>query len=238
MANKNRTAIILGSEGALGSEIINKLLPMYDFHVVAIDRHAKTNFKKVSYHCADFSRPEQLKTLLNKLTSDLSADNILISAIGKFGSNHEEEDLNFDAIAETIGVNLLGVTQVCMGVSDQCLKQNKKLRMVLVGSAAGAVGSRDIGYGIAKSGLNGLVLSMSKCFAKRSITAIGVNPGIFESEMSSSVSKMRQKAAIGSTHLNRAGTVSEIVNTVLYAALNAPDFLTGSVININGGQYT
>ena len=238
MANKNRTAIILGSEGALGSEIIKELLPLKVFDVIAIDRHAKTNFKNVSYHRADFARPEQLKALLKKLASDLSDDNILISAIGKFGSNHEEEELNFDAVAETIGVNLLGVTQVCMGVSDQCLKENKKLRIVVVGSTAGAVGSRDIGYGIAKSGLNGLVLSMSKCFAKKNITVIGINPGIFESEMSTSVTKQRQKSAISSTHLKRAGTISEISNSVLYAALTAPDFITGSLININGGQYS
>ena len=112
------------------------------------------------------------------------------------------------------------------------------MRIVIVGSTAGFVGSRDIGYGISKSGLNGLVLSMSKCFAKKNITVIGVNPGIFESAMSTSVSKQRQQSVISNTHLKRAGTISEISNTVLYAALTAPDFLTGSLININGGQYS
>ena len=240
MTNKNKTVIVLGSEGALGSELIQNLLQKNIFDIVAVDFHKKTQFtnKKIKYHQANFSKPEQIKSLLKNLSSELSGDNILISTIGKFGSDHENVNVDFNSILETIQINLLGVAQICLEIGNQCVRQNKKLRIVVVGSTAGFVGSRDIGYGISKSGLNGLVLSMSKCFAKNNITIIGVNPGIFESEMSASVSKQRQQSVISNTHVKRAGTISEISNTVLYAALTAPDFLTGSLININGGQYS
>ena len=240
MTSKNKTVIVLGSEGALGSEVVQSILKKGTFDIVGVDLHKGTQFnsKKINYHRADFSDPEQIKMLVKRLSTEIADENVLISAVGKFGSNHEEEVMNFNSIRETIQVNLLGVAQVCLEISNQCARQDKKLRIVIVGSAAGLVGSRDIGYGIAKSGLNGLVLSLSKCFAKRNITVIGVNPGIFESSMSSSVSKKRQQSVISNTHLKRAGTISEISNSVLYAALSAPDFLTGSLININGGQYS
>ena len=240
MTSKNKTVIVLGSEGALGSELIQNLLQKNTFDIVAVDLHKKTQFsnKKIKYHQPDFSKPEQIKSLLKNLSLEISDENILISTIGKFGSDHENENVDFNSILETIQINLLGVVQTCLEIGNQCVKQNKKLRIVIVGSTAGFVGSRDIGYGISKSGLNGLVLSMSKCFAKKNVTVIGVNPGIFESAMSTSVSKERQQSVISNTHLKRTGTISEISNTVLYAALTAPDFLTGSLININGGQYS
>ena len=238
MVKKNKTAIVLGSEGSLGSEILKGLLKNTAFNIFSVDQQQKTKLKEVNYHRADFSRPEEVKSLLKNLYSHLSEENVLISAIGKFGSDHENDTMNFNSILETIQINLLGVAQTCLEIGNKCFRQNKKLRIVIVGSTAGFVGSRDIGYGISKSGLNGLVLSMSKCFAKKNITVIGVNPGIFESAMSTSVSKQRQQSVISNTHLKRAGTISEISNTVLYTALTAPDFLTGSLININGGQYS
>ena len=240
MTSKNKTVLILGSEGALGSELIQNLFQKNTFDIVAVDLHKKTQFtnKKIKYHQADFSKSEQIKSLLKKLHAEISDENILISTIGKFGSDHENEKVDFNSILETIQINLLGVAQTCLEIGNQCVRQNKKLRIVIVGSTAGFVGSRDIGYGISKSGLNGLVLSMSKCFAKKNVTVIGVNPGIFESAMSTSVSKERQQSVISNTHLKRTGTISEISNTVLYAALTAPDFLTGSLININGGQHS
>ena len=99
MTNKNKTVIVLGSEGALGSELIQNLLQKNIFDIVAVDFHKKTQFtnKKIKYHQADFSKPEQIKSLLKNLSSELSGDNILISTIGKFGSDHEKEEIDFNS---------------------------------------------------------------------------------------------------------------------------------------------
>ena len=238
--HKDKTVIVLGSEGALGSQIIKDLSKESFLNIVTVDRHKKSKFgnRVVKHYQTDFSKPNKLKVFIKHISSLLGKETIIISTIGKFGSDHEKEKVNFSTIVKTIQINLLGVAEVCLEISSQCIKQNGKLRIIIVGSTAGAVGSRDIGYGVSKSGLNGLVLSMSKCFAKSNVTVIGINPGIFESSMSASVSKQRQLAAIGSTHLKRGGNISEISNIILYAALHAPHFLTGSLININGGQYS
>jgi 3-oxoacyl-[acyl-carrier protein] reductase len=81
------------------------------------------------------------------------------------------------------------------------------------------------------------VVSLSKVLASRATTVIGINPGVFESPMSAAVSRVRRAKAVQGTHIQRAGTVEEIGSLVRYAAFEAPDYLTGAILNINGGQY-
>ena len=236
MIKKNKTAIILGSDGVLGSQIVQELL-QDDISVVGIDKHKKSDSLCSSYLSVDFAKQEEISRAIDGVSSYMGEDNILISTVGIFGNNYEKMGFDYNMLLRTIQVNLLSVSEFCLGISKVCVENKKKLRIVIVGSTASFVGSRDIGYGISKSGLNGLVISLSKCFAKKDVTTIGVNPGIFTSSMSKSVSSDRQNQAIDSTHVKRAGEISEISNTIVYAAMHAPDFLTGSFININGGQY-
>ena len=238
--SSSKQLIVLGSEGALGSGVIEKATDKGLWPVVAVDHHEtpKNGVPGVTYRSADFENPNTIRQLTAKLLERPVSQTVLVSTIGSFGHNYAEQDLGFEDIARTIQINLLGITQLVFEMGSACVKSGNQLRVVIVGSTAGYVGSRDIGYGIAKAGLNGLVLSVSKCFASKNVTAIGVNPGIFESPMSTSVSKERQKSVVEQTHLKRPGTISEIVNTVTYAAFDAPDFMTGSLLSVNGGQYS
>ena len=235
---KSQNIIVLGSEGSLGTEIIRQLRVKNFSNIIAVDKDSESKFSDISYLCADFSNPDQVHNLTEKLSSMLTVDNILISTIGKFGDDHSNGIMDYNSILLTIQINLLSLTKLCLSISNNCIKNHYKMRFVIVGSAAGNVGSHDLGYGISKSGLNGLIISLSKCFARQNIITIGVNPGIFTSTMSTSVAMERQKSVINQTHIKRSGFLSEITNTVLYSALEAPDFLTGSLINVNGGQYS
>ena len=55
--------------------------------------------------------------------------------------------------------------------------------------------------------------------------------------MSSSVSEERQNQAVTATHIKRKGEIAEIVNLIVYSALEAPPYLTGPIVPVNGGQY-
>ena len=238
--SKNKNIIILGSEGALGSALIAELQRKNFSTIIAVDKNKKTQHKNVNYFCADFSDAAQVeilsKFLQKNLTGENPSGNLVISTVGKFGDDYESEKFTAENLLDSLQINLLSIAKISLDLSKKCVASGKKMRLVIIGSTAGSVGSRDIGYGISKSGLNGLVVSLSKVFAQKNVTVIGVNPGIFSSKMSQGVVQERQKAVINQTHLKRAGTVAEIVSTTLYAALDAPDFLTGSLINVNGGQ--
>jgi NAD(P)-dependent dehydrogenase (short-subunit alcohol dehydrogenase family) len=231
--------IILGVDGVLGSGIScqNRML---NVDIMGIDLPEITRLNQIKYYIScDVRNKHQIQSTVNQIPIHEYDKIILISCIGKFGvETFKFPCLEEDSLYESVQVNLLGVSHFIISLVKKCLNQNLSTRIVVVGSAAANVGSRDVGYGISKAGLNGLVLSLSKSLASQNSVIIGVNPGIFESEMAEKVSLDRQLQAVESTHIKRKGSVNEIINFVTYLALDAPDYLTGSILNINGGQYT
>jgi len=229
--------ILLGCEGALGSTVLS--VAPGDMDLIGVDQQLRSSTLSCrQYFRCDFGDRRQIHRLLDSLPIKKLDQLVLISCIGKFGEEtfQTEKAFNPDTLYDSVQVNLLGVAHFVIEILSRSNPSTKK-RIVLVGSTAAHVGSRDLGYSIAKAGLNGLVVSLSKVLSSRATTVIGINPGIFESPMSAAVSKARRDKAIQGTHLQRAGTVDEIGNLVSYAAFEAPDYLTGTILNINGGQY-
>jgi len=237
-ANGAKTSlIVLGCEGALGTAVLS--LTPKGTDIIGVDRHPRSStLISHRYYPCDFGDRRQIQRLLDTLPIEKLDQLILISCIGKFGEETFQADKAFnpDTLYDSLQVNLLGVAHFVAEILSRSNHIHRR-RIVVVGSTAAHVGSRDLGYAIAKAGLNGLVVSLSKALASRATTVIGVNPGVFDSPMSAAVSTARRAKAVRDTHIQRRGTVDEIGNLVRYAAFEAPDYLTGSILNINGGQY-
>jgi len=236
--NKN-LLIILGVNGALGASLVDCFSD--DHHIIGIDKDA-TQARENGYHYipCDFKEKKNISAAIQSIPFQ-SFDTVkVISCIGLFGAKTFNGDASFDenSLYESVQVNLLGVSHFTVNALSLCQEKNIPARIIIVGSAAAQVGSQDVGYGIAKAGLNGLVISISKSLSSKKVVVIGVNAGIFESKMSLSVSKTRQDQAVNSTHIKRKGALNEIRDFVAYTASSAPDYLSGSILNINGGQYT
>jgi 3-oxoacyl-[acyl-carrier protein] reductase len=233
-----RTAlIVLGCEGALGTAVLSQAPK--GMHFIGVDRHLRSStLTSEQYYSCDFGDRRQLQELVDTLPIEKFDQLILISCVGKFGEETFQADNTFnpDSFYDSLQVNLLSVAHFVAEILTRSHHIPKR-RIVVVGSTAANVGSRDLGYGIAKAGLNGLVLSLSKVLASRATTVIGINPGAFESPMSAGVSAARRAKAVQSTHIQRGGGVGEVGSLVHYAAFEAPDYLTGAILNINGGQY-
>jgi 3-oxoacyl-[acyl-carrier protein] reductase len=232
-----KSLIVLGCEGALGTAVLSLAPRAMD--LIGVDRYLRSStLSSRRYYRCDFGDRRQIQKLPDTLPIKRLDQLVLISCIGKFGKETFQADKAFspDILYDSVQVNLVGVAHLVAEILSRSEHIAKK-RIVLVGSAAAHVGSRDLGYAIAKAGLNGLVVSLSKVLASRATTVIGINPGVFESPMSAAVSKTRRNKAVQGTHIQRAGTVDEIGSFVRYAAFEAPDYLTGTILNINGGQY-
>jgi len=230
--------VILGSHGDLGTEVFESLVKT-NSKIVCIDQHKKAQHPKIKHYLScNITDTDNIFQATDQITKEIFDQLIIINTIGYF-SKPSFNELLFDeeAYQQSLEVNLIGPTLFINQLIAYCLKQKKYMRIVMVGSTAGHVGSLDIGYGTSKAALNGFVRSISKSLSHKNIICFGINPGIFESSMSHSVSKERQKSAIDATHIKRKGTLKEISNTVIYLALEAPDYLTGAIIPINGGQY-
>ncbi|MCU0540624.1 MAG: SDR family oxidoreductase [Oscillatoriaceae cyanobacterium Prado104] len=235
---KNRLVIILGANGVLGSAICDRTNLAVD--IIGIDIQSTTSITNLKdYFACDIGNRDLVRSTVEQIPFAEYQKVILISCIGKFGeATFQSAVFDENSLYESIQVNLLGVSHFMVAALKKCLAAKILTRAIVISSAAAYVGSRDIGYGIAKAGLNGLVLSLSKSLACHNFVVLGINPGIFESKMSVGVALERQAQAVESTHIKRKGKLDEIVNFVTYAAFEAPDYLTGSILNINGGQYT
>jgi 3-oxoacyl-[acyl-carrier protein] reductase len=159
----------------------------------------------------------------------------LLIASGAFDGSADPE-LHWPRLQLSLQTNLIGVTQLVCVFIQGVLDNGKRARIVVVTSAAAQVGSRDLGYGIAKAGLRGLVRSVSKSYGTRGITALGVEPGLFPSRMSATQDRRRYDQAAASSHLGRITSLSEVVSCVKFAMVDAPDALTGTFVSPNGGQ--
>jgi NAD(P)-dependent dehydrogenase (short-subunit alcohol dehydrogenase family) len=232
------TLIILGTEGELGSALVQHYSQNYSktHAIIGIDKEIKTKHDHITYHHANFKDKEAITEVIKAININGSSDVHLVSTVGIFGYNYQENEDVIAQFYETLAVNVGGVGHVCLSIIKE--KRPHSFRAVLVGSTASHVGSRDVGYGTSKAGLNGLVISLSKCFSKKGYTFMGITPGIFESKMAESVSEERQQAAIQATHNKRKGRIDELINFIDYLTYNAPDHLTGSIFPINGGQYS
>jgi NAD(P)-dependent dehydrogenase (short-subunit alcohol dehydrogenase family) len=229
-----KSIVVLGCNGCLGQAITKKLSTQYS--IIGVDKHDKPNLEAVHYYQCDFSVHKNISELVKKLA--LLDTSYFVSSIGIFG----ESEFSCNAFPtqqfySQIQVNLIGIAHFFSELLI-CKMTLSKLRICIIGSAAGFVGSRNIAYGVSKAGLNGLVRSLSKSFSEKGLVIFGINPGIFLSEMSTSVSTERQEKAIRDTHIKKPSTVNEIAEFCTKILLDKTSFITGSIININGGQYS
>jgi len=239
MQIKDELIILLGVNGDLGKSLAQKLLAQ-NKKVIGIDIHTRPRIKLDRYFQCDLANFSLVKKVVAQIKFNNQQTPIIISCIGLFNAPTYENDCFVTRrFLQSVNVNLLGVTIFINQLLTKFLRLNlQSMRVIVVGSTAAHVGSLDLGYGLAKAGLNGLVRSLSKALAARGVVCIGVTPGIFTSRMSRSVARSRQARAIAATQIKRIGELEEVVNLLDYVALEAPAYLTGSIIPLNGGQYT
>jgi 3-oxoacyl-[acyl-carrier protein] reductase len=160
----------------------------------------------------------------------------IVFTAGIFDGSSPPIDVPWDRSAESLQINLNSTAQIAVESTKELLRAGARVRLIVVSSAAARVGSHDISYGVSKAGLEGLVRSLSKAFARQGLTAIGVSPGYFRSAMSAGQNDERSAAAAAASHLGRPVTVEEVVDVLEFALFDAPDAMTGAIVNVSAGQ--
>ncbi len=119
-------------------------------------------------------------------------------------------------------------------VKEMLLK--RKGRIVTVSSTSGRTGlPGQVSYSAAKAGLIGATKALAKEVAKRHVTVNAVCPGFIDTEM---IDSMDREALLRTIPLGRFGTADEVGETVAFLCGDAAAYITGAVIDVNGGVYT
>lgn len=135
-----------------------------------------------------------------------------------------------------IGVNLVGTFNITKNVIPYMMK-NRSGRIINVSSVVGISGNAgQTNYSASKAGIIGFTKSLAKEVGSRNIIVNAVAPGFIETQMTD-VLKEDVKEEISKTiPLKRMGTVEDVANVVKFLASKDSSYITGQVINIDGGM--
>lgn len=111
-------------------------------------------------------------------------------------------------------------------------------RVISIASIVGETGNAgQANYAAAKAGLIGFSKALAKEAAARSITVNCVAPGFVATDMTASLKPEQLKAWTDTIPLKRAATASDIAGAVVFLASDLASYITGTVIDVNGGLY-
>lgn len=242
---KDKVAIVTGGTRGIGRAIALKLANKGTNIVINYrnsDKEAEElkaileekGVKVLTVKC-DISNFEDSKNLMNKCKEVFGKIDILVNNAGitkdTLIMRMKEED--FDSV---IDVNLKGTFNCAKHASAIMLKQRfgKIINMTSVVGIAGNAGQ--VNYAASKAGVIGLTKSLAKELGSRGITVNAVAPGFINTDMTASLSEKVKEEASKNIPLKRLGDPEDVANLVGFLASDAANYITGQVINVDGGM--
>jgi len=138
---------------------------------------------------------------------------------------------------DVLGTNLTGAFLLTQALLRPMLK-NRWGRIINISSVVGRAGQAgQVNYSASKAGLIGLTRSMAREVASRGITVNAVAPGYIETPMTAVLDEKQRTAMMAQIPLGRAGTDLEIAQCVAFLASDGAAYITGHVLDVNGGMF-
>jgi 3-oxoacyl-[acyl-carrier protein] reductase len=138
---------------------------------------------------------------------------------------------------DVLSTNLTGaflLTQALLGP----MLRNRWGRILNISSVVGRTGQAgQVNYAAAKAGIIGLTRALAREVASRGITVNAVAPGYIETSMTAELDEKQRAAMIAAIPLGRPGTDLEIAQSVAFLASDAAAYITGHVLDVNGGMF-
>lgn len=190
---------------------------------------------KAKIYRADVSNFEEVKSMVEKIISDFGSVDILINNAGIIPKNYSIINIPIEEWQKIINVNLTGSFNVVKAVVPYMIKQ-KEGKIVNMASVAGKMGGT-VGphYAASKAGIIGMTFSLAQELLKYNITVNAIAPGPIETEMIANLPQDVKMKILKRVPMGRFGKPEEVAEAVLF--LIKCDFVTGEVIDVNGGYY-
>jgi NAD(P)-dependent dehydrogenase (short-subunit alcohol dehydrogenase family) len=190
---------------------------------------------------ANVANPEAVSNMVAQVITGLGHIDILVNNAGVY-LEHPLTETNYrdwqSVWQQTLNVNLVGAANVAYCVARHMIER-KAGRIVNVTSRGAFRGEPTAtAYGASKAGLNAFSQSLAQHLAPYNIFVMAVAPGWVETDMTNAeLGSPGGEAIRQQSPLNRVARPDEVAHTILFLASEGAEFLTGSIVDINGASY-
>jgi 3-oxoacyl-[acyl-carrier protein] reductase len=233
----NRTALITGASRGIGLACA-KALAAAGARVTLAARNiekleaAAAEVPGSSWVQIDMASPDSIKEAIAKAGKiDILVNN---AAMTKDGLALRMKKDDWDAVLAT---NLTGAFLAIQQVL-QAMMRERWGRIINISSIVGETGNPgQANYVASKAGLIGLTKSLAQEIASRNITVNAIAPGFIETDMTDALSEEMKNNMLSHIPLKRFGKPEDIAAAVKFLASDDAGYITGTVLNVNGGMY-
>lgn len=184
---------------------------------------------------ANVADPAAVEAMFAKVVEAFGTVDILVNNAGitRDGLLLRMKDEDFEAVIDT---NLKGVFY-CTKAAAKLMMKKRSGRIVNMSSVVGLIGNAgQTNYAASKAGVLGFSKSAAKELAARGITVNMVAPGFIDTDMTAVLADKVKEAMVKEIPLRRMGRPEDVANAVLFLVSDCSSYITGQVINVDGGM--
>jgi len=244
MTDNNKVAFITGAGRGIGMNIALKLAAQgFDCALNDVNMEDLLNVKskiealgrKCEVYKADVSSSSEIEAIVKQITLDFSRIDVLVNNAGITRDNllmrMSEEDWD-----KVINVNLKSVYNCTKSVSRIMMKQ-KSGKIISISSVVGVMGNAgQCNYSASKAGIIGFTKSIARELASRGITANAIAPGFIMTEMTEKLPQEAKERLSAQIPLGYLGKPENIADAVVFLSSDSASYITGQVLNVDGGM--
>jgi len=244
MINKGKTVIITGGNRGIGASIA-EAFAVHQSHIVIWDVSGDNfeNLKEIiesSGSTAEFMKVDvsdfnDVNANMQKVIEKHAAVDVLVNNAGitrdKLLMVMEEDE--WDSV---ININLKGTFNCCKAVIRSMIKKRSG-SIINIASVIGKMGNKgQANYAASKAGIMGLTKSLAKEVGQRNVRVNAIAPGFIETAMTQKLSEDVIDAYSELIPMKRMGKPADVANLCLFLASDYSSYITGQVINCDGGM--
>jgi len=241
----DKTVLITGSSRGIGAELIKafgkRRAQCVVNYVTDPEGQNKSDAESVARELkdplvieCDVTKPEQVESMMKQIQDRHGGLDVLVNNSGII-SDRTIKKMSMEEFESVLRVNLTGTFTVTQKAAAILRNGGRIVNLSSVSGQMGLFGQAN--YSSSKAAIIALTKVSAREFARQNITVNAIAPGFIDVGMSKALPEEVTENFIKQIPLGRLGDVNEIVDAVLFLASSMASYITGHVLNVNGGFY-